>query len=53
MGWLQIVPSTRMGIATVAFTRSASGDQMSPDVIASLLTAACLVQIDETNWGGK
>lgn len=53
MGWLQIFQSTRMGISAVAFARSTSSGQMSPDVISSLLATAGLVQIDETNGGAK
>lgn len=40
-------PSTWMGITAAALALAASGGQMSPDVIASLLAAAGLVQIDE------
>lgn len=53
MSWLQIFPSTRMGISVVAFARPVSGGQMSPDVTASLLATAGLVQIDETKGSGK
>lgn len=53
MGRLQIFPSTQMGISVVAFAQPVSGGQMSPDVIASLLATAGLVQIDETKGGGK
>lgn len=53
MGWLQIFQSTRMGIPVVAFAQSVSGGQMSPDVIASLLATAGLIQIDETKGGRK
>lgn len=40
-------PSTWLGIAAAASALLASGGSFSPDVIASLLAAAGLVQIDE------
>lgn len=40
-------PSTWMGITAAAFALIASGGQMSPEVISSLLAAIGLVQIDE------